>query len=162
MSVQGNAKPYNNSVTCPCDHKVRSRLLPPIRDSFRLIMQAMQRQTRPAGSRAAQSQCGRPSSIRPARCIIARSASATDSPLLDNIAFFNPSFKGVADEASFMAVMQGQVAAGRCPKQLMPLWQDFFANYQKAIVGSTQAGANEKLVAQVGPSGACQPMTWWW
>lgn len=73
-----------------------------------------------------------------------------DSPLLDNIEFINPAFKAVDAEAKFMGLLQKVVDSGRCPPELLPLWQDFFSNYKSAIIGSSQAGANEKLVAQVG------------
>jgi hypothetical protein len=76
-------------------------------------------------------------------------SASSDSPLLQNIQFINSSFTAVENEEQFMGVLQSQVQAGRCPKQLLPLWQDFFNNYKKAIIGSTQVGANEKLVAQV-------------
>lgn len=76
-------------------------------------------------------------------------ATAGDSPLLSNVAFINKSFNDVDTEAQFLGVLQQMVEKGRCPAKLMPLWQDFFNNYKKAIIGSNQEGANERLVAQV-------------
>lgn len=75
-------------------------------------------------------------------------AAASESPLLKDIAFINPAFKGVASEAQFIGLLQKVVASGKCPPQLLPLWQDFFNNYKAAIMGSGQEGANEKLVSQ--------------
>ncbi len=81
--------------------------------------------------------------------MVVRSTSGPDSPLLVNMQFINPMFGKVQSEAAFMKVLEGVAASGKCPPQLLPLWQDFYNNYKTAIMGSTQQGANEKLVASV-------------
>jgi hypothetical protein len=83
-------------------------------------------------------------------------AVAEDSPLIANMQYHNAAFKGVDTEAKFMGLLQKVVDSGKAPPKLMPLWQDFFSNYKKAIIGSAQAGANEKLVAQVRAAGPCR------
>ncbi|KAG1658484.1 hypothetical protein FOA52_006263 [Chlamydomonas sp. UWO 241] len=72
-----------------------------------------------------------------------------DSPLIANMQFYNPAFKSVDTEAKFMKLLQKVVDSGKAPPKLLPLWEDFFNSYNSAIIGSTQVGANEKLVAQV-------------
>lgn len=80
---------------------------------------------------------------------IACNATAVESPLLKNIQFINPKWSGVENEQQFLEVLQGEVAAGRCPKQLVPAWQDFYNNYKTAVVGSGVEGADEKLASRV-------------
>ena len=48
-----------------------------------------------------------------------------------------------------MAALQKQVDAGRCPKQLVPLWADFFNNYKLAMLASAAPGSKEELAARV-------------
>eukprot|EP00798_Chlamydomonas_sp_ICE-L_P004595 gene4595-14786_t len=81
--------------------------------------------------------------------VVAEKVAMADSPLLNNIQFLNSDFYDVSNEKEFFVVIQKQVDAGLFPKQLLPVLQDFYNNYKKAILGSDQAGANEKLVAQI-------------
>lgn len=86
--------------------------------------------------------------LAPGRVCRAAVAEA-DSPLLADVQFLNKAFKNVSNEAEFFEVIQAEMDAGRCPKQLLPAFKDFYNNYKTAVLGSDQAGANEKLVAQV-------------
>jgi glycerol-3-phosphate O-acyltransferase len=59
------------------------------------------------------------------------------------------SFADVDDEESFFAALNSEVEAGVIPKQLVPLWTDFFQNYKKAILSSELPDHDIKLVAEV-------------
>jgi glycerol-3-phosphate O-acyltransferase len=59
------------------------------------------------------------------------------------------SFANVDDEESFFKALQAEVEAGVIPKQLVPLWTDFFENYKKAILSSGLPDHDIKLVAEV-------------
>ncbi len=102
--------------------------------------------------------CARPFrqvAVRPAklqRCSVAQVATppaAATSPFLADLQFHNPSWADVANEEQFMALLQKQVDAGRCPKQLVPLWADFFNNYKLAMLASAASGDKEELAARV-------------
>lgn len=56
-------------------------------------------------------------------------------------------FAPVKSEQEFFGVMGALVEAGKFPKHLMPLWQDFYNNYKTAVVGSGQN--DETFVAEV-------------
>jgi glycerol-3-phosphate O-acyltransferase len=58
-------------------------------------------------------------------------------------------FLEVEDEESFMAALDKEVENGRIPKQLVPLWTDFFANHKKAILSANLPTHDMKLVAEV-------------
>ena len=58
-------------------------------------------------------------------------------------------FQAVDDEESFFKAMDTEIAAGRLPKQLLPLWTDFFGNYKKAILSADLPTHDIKLVAEV-------------
>lgn len=58
-------------------------------------------------------------------------------------------FLEVDDEESFMAALASEVESGRIPKQLVPLWTDFFGNYKKAILSADLPTHDIKLVAEV-------------
>ena len=59
------------------------------------------------------------------------------------------SFLEVNDEESFMAALDKEVEVGRIPKELVPLWTDFFANYKKAILSADLPTHDIKLVAEM-------------
>ena len=59
-------------------------------------------------------------------------------------------FVDVKDEAGFFSALEAEVEAGRIPKQLVPLWTDFFGNYKKAILSAEHLPDHDMtMVAEV-------------
>eukprot|EP00195_Chlamydomonas_chlamydogama_P013536 CAMPEP_0202890636 /NCGR_PEP_ID=MMETSP1392-20130828/978_1 /ASSEMBLY_ACC=CAM_ASM_000868 /TAXON_ID=225041 /ORGANISM="Chlamydomonas chlamydogama, Strain SAG 11-48b" /LENGTH=408 /DNA_ID=CAMNT_0049574243 /DNA_START=120 /DNA_END=1342 /DNA_ORIENTATION=- len=103
------------------------------------------RASRPAAfqsSKTARAAAPRGASVRVRSTVV-------ESPLLKGINYINPAWNAVDSEAKFFEVLTAEIAAGRCPKQLLPAWQDFFNNYKKAVTSSPEPGADEKLAAKV-------------
>lgn len=65
------------------------------------------------------------------------------------IKFFNPAWSKVHSEEEFFATLQAEVAAGRCPKQLIPAWQDFYNNYRTAVLSSSEPDHTPELAAHI-------------
>lgn len=58
-------------------------------------------------------------------------------------------FLEVETEEAFMSALTTEVENGRIPKQLIPLWTDFFNNYKTAIRSADLPTHDMKLVSQV-------------
>ena len=58
-------------------------------------------------------------------------------------------FLEVDSEESFMSALNQECESGRIPKQLIPLWTDFFNNYKKALLSADLPSHDMKLVSQV-------------
>jgi glycerol-3-phosphate O-acyltransferase len=58
-------------------------------------------------------------------------------------------FLTVDDENSFFKALNQECESGRIPKQLLPLWTDFFGNYKNALLSSDLPDHDIKLVAEV-------------
>jgi glycerol-3-phosphate O-acyltransferase len=58
-------------------------------------------------------------------------------------------FTAVSDEQSFFDALNAECEKGRIPKQLLPLWEDFFANYKKAILSADLPTHDMKLVSEM-------------
>lgn len=58
-------------------------------------------------------------------------------------------FLEVETEEGFMAALNSEVESGRIPKQLIPLWTDFFNNYKIALLSADLPTHDMKLVSQV-------------
>ena len=58
-------------------------------------------------------------------------------------------FSNVQDEEGFMSALHTEVQSGKVPEQLVPLWEDFFSNYKKAILSAGLPTHDMKLVSEV-------------
>ena len=58
-------------------------------------------------------------------------------------------FLEVDSEESFMAALNKEVESSRIPKQLVPLWMDFFNNYKVALLSADLPTHDMKLVSEV-------------
>jgi glycerol-3-phosphate O-acyltransferase len=58
-------------------------------------------------------------------------------------------FLDVNDEEGFFQALNQECENGRIPKQLLPLWTDFFQNYKKAILSAGLPTHDMKLVSEV-------------
>lgn len=59
-------------------------------------------------------------------------------------------FADVHDEDGFFRALEAEVKAGSIPKQLVPLWTDFFGNYKKAILSAEHLPDHDMtMVAEV-------------
>ncbi|KAJ9513940.1 hypothetical protein QJQ45_021048, partial [Haematococcus lacustris] len=82
--------------------------------------------------------------------VLPAASTVAESPLLKNIQFMNPVWASVENEQQFFGVLKAYLA--KVPggiEKLLPQWQDFYANYRNAIVGSGAPGANELLAAKI-------------
>eukprot|EP00197_Chlamydomonas_leiostraca_P002655 CAMPEP_0202857142 /NCGR_PEP_ID=MMETSP1391-20130828/193_1 /ASSEMBLY_ACC=CAM_ASM_000867 /TAXON_ID=1034604 /ORGANISM="Chlamydomonas leiostraca, Strain SAG 11-49" /LENGTH=415 /DNA_ID=CAMNT_0049535905 /DNA_START=63 /DNA_END=1310 /DNA_ORIENTATION=+ len=79
------------------------------------------------------------------------SAPSTTKPSkwLEGLQFMNPAWSKVENEQQFTAVVKGAMAKMPNGDKLVPLWVDFFQNYNKAITTSDQEGASEHLAAKI-------------
>jgi glycerol-3-phosphate O-acyltransferase len=76
-------------------------------------------------------------------------ARATQQAVRTDIKFFNPAWSSVHNEQQFFATLQAEVDAGRCPKQLIPAWLDFYNNYRNAVLSSPEPDHTEELAAHI-------------
>ena len=52
---------------------------------------------------------------------------------------FLQAFQHVQSEEQFFEVLQTGIAKGVIPKQLLPVWTDFYNNYKTAVLNSVSA-----------------------
>eukprot|EP00798_Chlamydomonas_sp_ICE-L_P003779 gene3779-13846_t len=69
---------------------------------------------------------------------------------LAKLEFHNPTTWGaLSTEAEFMAMVNEEVLAGRCPAALVPGFKDFYCNYRETLLASGVEGFDEALATKV-------------
>lgn len=101
----------------------------------------------PRASAAPSTASAAPATTKPAPA--SSYAGRMRAGFLASLQHINPAFSGIASEAQFMGLLQQLTAAGKLPQPLLAQWQDFYASYRGAVVGSGAPGAGEELAARV-------------
>ncbi len=85
--------------------------------------------------------------VAPHARLVVRAVQTVEARATQECQFINPIWSQVSNEQQFMGILHKLVDAGKCPAQLLAVWQDFYENYQRAMLSSRRPEPEATLLA---------------